>query len=262
MLTALLLTPAAHSTSLAPADPACTPVVFAASQPRDGAAQVPLDVSPVLLFDGDCTSPFPLEVTVFRGDRRDPERTDVYGPEHSFGAGAMLGIELDVGPLEPDTEYRLEATAGFVDPIVVVFETGSAVLAVPDGSPSVTVDAAFGSRSRDGRRISVELTVTSAWSDPASAELSTWLVREGGLGRGLFVAPAPGEPVEVSWAPVDRLDEVCITVEERDSAGRFSGASAEECSEVTGARGCSVTRPPALLGLLALIPFPFFRRRD
>ena len=256
-----LSTPAQADPADAPL--ACAVASFANSMPQDGETNLPVDLSPVLTFIGNCAIPAPYTVSLFREGETVPVRTDVFDAEAFSLAGDTALLELDLGGLDPDTAYTLEASGEFdQNPVVIGFETGSDTVAPFDGAaPDVTVNGVFSDRLAGGViGIRVDLTLTSASETP---EQSTYVIRSGGFDREIVLASGATQQFDLSYVESERPDEVCVTVVERDGAGTWHGPSDTQCAPVPRPVGCSVTGSPATgFGLLAgLLALPFLRRR-
>jgi hypothetical protein len=252
MMLALLLT---RPTFAIPADVECATATLVDSLPRQGDVDVPIDIAPLLVFDqGSCGPAFPLIVQLKAGESLIDERRYESG---GLGIAGTWTVDLDLPELSPNTAYVLDVQSEWAgEQALLGFTTGSAPAAPRVGLPEATLES-VDQIDLDGI-VQVDATLQITPVHPSSSAV---VVRANGVERAFVLVDGPGE-YSVSWVDIDRSDEVCVSVVERDDLGAWIGPSDESCMPggplIDGARGCSHT--PAWTGLFALLPLAFVRR--
>lgn len=253
----------AQDTAALPATTDCGLATLSQSVPADGATDVPIDLAPLLLFEGACDIPAPYTVSLFLTGGTVPLRTDVYDVPAFQTVGGTALLEPDLGALQADTAYTVELQDGFGGLQQIAFETGSgSVPTITGAAPGVTIDDARRTGFEQGfNEVRVGLTLTSAADDPS---MSTYIVRSGGLQRSALLATGPTDSISIGWSVDAPLDEVCVSVVERDGSGTWHGPSDDVCADLasSSSSGCSTTGfPPSALRVLGgLLAFPLLRR--
>ncbi|MCB9675964.1 MAG: hypothetical protein H6737_12650 [Alphaproteobacteria bacterium] len=236
--------------ALAKADVAfvCDLSTLTATVPAADATDVPVDLAPLFLWEGDCGIDTPVTVTLSRAGEIGP----VFTQDFEFGAftsnGATWMLEPDWGTLDADTVYTVEITNPYGEATLFGFTTGSRTAeSIAGGAPGVVIDDARQAKlNRWTHPIEVDLTLTSAGESGG-----VFVLRDGGTAVGVAITDAPTGTATVTWTVGEREREVCITAVQRDETGAWHGPSDETCAKLQGARGCSHTAPFAL-GWLAM----------
>jgi hypothetical protein len=263
MLLALALTAHADDDGIAAtpteADVACAPLTLTRSIPAANQTDVPVDVKPTLIFQGNCGGAHHWTFDIVDG-----EGVVVYSQAWTWddSVTAIVTITPDQD-LPSNADLVLRATPStdegdWGELVEVPFSTGDSHVVPLSGPPSIAIDSAEWFRSTQLVEIFADITPAA---DPQN--LSLLRVHSNG---GDFITPAQTLTGQAfSWFEEDAPDEVCVTVTQIDGAG-VESAPVEACEKPTvrlgGAGGCfggSRTTPVSaflLFGALGL-----FRRR-
>lgn len=253
MLSLLTLTALARPAELA-APEECVVAQLSSSLPASGATEVPVDVVPFLVFEGNCGPAVPLTLTLSVAGGATVSQTQV-----DFAAFELAGetwlLEPTFPELEPSTDYVLDIASEWDEPRSVSFTTGNdAASPLPAGStPTLTLDSldiekdGFG-----GFLVSTEISLAAAGGGDGIS-----MVRQDGEPRAIL--PTTESSATLEWWTDSRPSEVCLSVIERDATGIWHGPSEESCMKSSGL-GCSHT-PPWLAGVFVL-PLLGLRRQS
>lgn len=216
LLLALLPSPAHAEPAAAAMDVACFGPAPTDSIPATGATDVPLDVSPVVVFNEDCgTATWTLVLT--RGD----DGVEITRTEATVGTIAELAVP---SLLDPETAYVLTLTDTSEREHVIGFTTGTAE---SEASASPVVTAVGGGWTESDRMVEF-----FAYGTPGAHEALLEFVDDDGDVVGAAIVRA-GEDVSAVWSRSRPRppEEVCVSLAQRDVAGEWT-ESEILCDEV------------------------------
>lgn len=229
----------------------CPSVQVTSSVPAAGAVDVPVDVHPSLIFDGQCGGPaYNLTVT-------DPATGSVLASLAWTLPATVPAVATLVppAPLPPDTDLVLAATdvnAGY-DLASIPFRTGAAEVVPLQGTLIVEVLWATVTRQEVSDLLTASVRVTPI-DDPSGLSL----VSLSGLhGSSWYEPVALSEPVTITWSAAEAPAEVCFDAVQVDGAGNEIGP-ARDCAQldpmhdISGC-GCDGSRAPVGLGAVGLL---------
>ncbi len=232
----------------------CSPVVVTESLPAAGATNVPVDVQPTLVFDGQCGSfSYVIDVT-------NPLTSEVLATA-DWTATTLPAIATLVpsAPLPFDTDLILSAnsTDGSTYAIATVpFHTAAAVIPPLDGVLVVDVIDASYVEGEVADQLTATVRVTPI-TDPADLSL----VQITGADGTIWRSPAElADPLTFTWLGT-ATEQVCFEAVQLDGRGGEIGPARDcatlELTEPAGC-GCDGTRAPIGLGAVAVL---FLARR-
>jgi hypothetical protein len=263
MLLALALTAFADDDGIAAtpteADVACAPLTLTRSIPAANQVDVPVDVSPTLIFQGNCGGAHDWTF-----DIHDAEGTILFSQTWTWddSVTALVTINPD-GDLPSNADLVLRATPStdggeWGELVEIPFSTGESHVVPLSGAPTVEITSAVWFRNTQLVEVFADIVPID---DPN--HLSLLHVQSNG---GDFVTPAaPMSDQAFSWFEAEAPDEVCVTVTQIDGSGAASEA-VKACENPThrlsGGGGCfGASRTTPVSAFLLLGAVGLFRRR-
>lgn len=227
--------------------------ILAAVQPGPDAVGVPTDVSPVLVFMGDCTTdaPYRVRVTGPNGEVVHDVEYDQFDDFQIVGDGALL--ELDLPLLQPSTRYEVVAEAAFGARAAYGFTTGQGPLGQVEGVPVITLGSVRSTGTdQTGWSIEADLAL-----NPAGPGGSIFVVHSDGADRTVLnhTGVGPHEATAAWFTTEHAADDACVSVVERAANGQRLGPSNESCTTSAERAACATIPTPGgllLLGATAL----------
>jgi hypothetical protein len=206
-----MLVPVSHAESIIAGDAACAPIGVTQSVPRAGQADVPVDVHPTLVFEGDCGG-----ATNWTIDIVDATGAVVATRPWAWSGVAPAIATFDLGedlPAAADLTLRVTpaASEGWSGTYEIPFSTGTGRVIPASGLPSADITAAQIFESSDTAEVA--FTVIPA-VDPQN--LSILQVSGDGVSTLLAAGATTGA---LGWPAVDTAADLCVTVTQIDGTG-------------------------------------------
>lgn len=254
MLLAVALTAHAEPQGVAE-DVACAPLTLTRSIPSANATDVPVDVSPTLIFEGNCggSTDWTLEIA-------DAEGNVLHSQAWTWDGNMTALATMDPAEdLPADSDLVLRATPSGPEwgtLVEVPFSTGSEHLAPLAGLPTVEITSAVWWVRSQTVEVTADIT-------PAADPHGLSIIRVTSPNASFIVSAEPLVDQPFAWFEAESPDEACVSVVQIDGSG-VPTEPVEACADPVNRHsgGCFSRETPVSSRAVLLLPaLLLFRRR-